>query len=110
MSLIDFLGPIGRALDIVDQAVEDKDKAAEIRASLEALRERVYVAELQTKTIPWVDAVHKLARPAISLVAVVLPAVVLMVSPDVDPSFINAMLAGNVPAAVYHYVKGKGSA
>ena len=110
MSFFDFLGVISKAEDIISEAVEDKDKANEIRLAMAQLREAAYLAELQTKTVPWVDAVHKLARPAISLVAVVLPAVVLMVSPDVDPAFINAMLAGNVPAAVYHYVKGKGSA
>lgn len=48
-------GVVSKGLDIVDQMVTDTDKANEIKAAF-------YLAELQTKTIPIIDAFHKIGR------------------------------------------------
>jgi len=47
--------PIEDSLKIIDQLVTDKDEAGRLKA-------RVYMTELQTSTVPIVDAVHKMGR------------------------------------------------
>lgn len=44
---------VDKGLDIVDQFITDKDKAAELKAAF-------YLQELRTPTIPIVDAMHKM--------------------------------------------------
>lgn len=55
-----FKNPLTKGLDIVDQFVEDKDKANELRAQF-------YLTELATKTHPLIDGVHKLGRQVLAL-------------------------------------------
>ena len=50
---------INKGLDIVDQLVTDKDKAAELKAAF-------YLQELQTPTIPIIDAIHKMGRQTLA--------------------------------------------
>lgn len=52
-----------KGLDIVDQLVVDKDKANELKAQF-------YLAELNTKTIPLIDGLHKMGRQLLALVQV----------------------------------------
>lgn len=47
--------PIEDTINIVDQLVTDKDEAARLKA-------QIYITELQTSTIPVVDAFHKMGR------------------------------------------------
>ena len=62
MSLIDFINPFSDVIDVVDQYVEDKDKANELKFKLDMGSQKVYLTELMTKTVPWVDALHKMGR------------------------------------------------
>ena len=62
MSFIDFINPFNKVADIVSEFVEDKDKANELKAKIIGLGETTYMTELKTKTIPWVDALHKMGR------------------------------------------------
>ena len=99
------LAAIGRAFDVVDQLVTDEDKSLEIKAGLHAGREATYQLELSTKTVPWVDGLHKMGRQIISLVTVVGGMIFLAYNPDVDPIKLAALSA---PGGIYNYIKGKG--
>lgn len=100
-----WFGLFDDVADIAKEAIEDKDLRNQLNAKLNELREQVYMAELNTKTVPWVDAVHKMGRQIISILNVVVPAVVIYFNPDVNPLVFVAM-AG--PSAIYNHVKGKG--
>lgn len=105
MSLFNWAKPISDVIGVVDQFVEDEDKKNELKFALEELKERTYQMELQTKTVPWVDAIHKMGRQLMSWASMIIPAVLLYAHPDIDPMSLMA-IAG--PTGVYNYVKGKG--
>ena len=109
MGLLSALNPFRKqmdaALDLVDQAVTDKDKLNELKYSLRELRETVYIQELQTKTVPWVDGLHKMGRQIISLVSIA--AIVGLKLADIDLSM-EEMIALAGPGGIYNYVKGRG--
>lgn len=50
---------VDKGLDIVDQFITDKDKAAELKAAF-------YLQELKTSTIPIIDAIHKMGRQTLA--------------------------------------------
>ncbi len=103
--MFDWAKPISDAIGIVDQYAEDKDKKTELKFALNELKERTYQLELQTKTVPWVDALHKMGRQIMSWASMIIPAVLLYNHPDIDPVALMA-IAG--PTGVYNFVKGKG--
>lgn len=61
--MFDWLKPVNKGLDIVDQLVDDGDLAQKLKAQF-------YLAELHTKTIPLLDGLHKLGRQGLALVQV----------------------------------------
>ena len=99
------MAPINSLLELIREVVPDKDKQAEIAARLEEVRQNVYMAELNTKTIPWVDAVHKMGRQLIGFVSLGVGAYLMHKHPDINPASLAALLA---PGGIYNYVKGKG--
>ncbi|WP_346840160.1 hypothetical protein [Microbulbifer sp. SAOS-129_SWC] len=110
--LTDWISPIDKGLDIVDQFVVDKDKRAELRATLEQTRERFkqlqeqsYQLELQTKTVPWIDGVHKMGRQLLSVFSLGVGALLLHLHPDIDPLSLGAVVA---PGGIYNLIKGRG--
>ena len=105
MGLLSFLGIIEKAQDLASEYIEDKDKANELRAHLAEIKEQVYVTELNTKTVPWVDALHKMGRQILSVLNLVVPSVLLYVQPEIDPLSLAAIVG---PSGVYNYVKGRG--
>ena len=54
-SLFGQANVVHKGLDIVDQFIMDKDKAAELKAAF-------YLQELRTPTVPIIDAIHKMGR------------------------------------------------
>ena len=104
MSFLDFIPVIGKVSDIIDQAVVDKDKKIELEMALKQLKEQVYMKELETKTVPWVDALHKMQRGILSVLAMGVGFFLVSV-PDIDPMMIASILA---PAGIYNGVKGRG--
>lgn len=100
-----LLGIVDKGMDLADQFITDKDLREEFKHNLAVLKEQVYLAELGTKTIPWVDAVHKLGRQIISLVTVLAGFTVLYMNPDID---VTDLAAVSAPGAIYNFVKGKG--
>jgi len=105
MSLSSFLGIADNVADLVGEFVEDKDKANEINGKIAALKEQAYITELQTQTVPLIDAIHKMGRQILSLLNLVIPAVLLYLKPEIDPLALAAIVT---PSGVYNYVKGKG--
>lgn len=98
---------VGRLFDVIDQAVVDKDKAAELRAGLEEMANQVYLAELSTPTVPWVDALHKMGRQIISIATLALG--FYCVHTGADPAALMALAGGALPGAAYNVVKGRGA-
>lgn len=104
MGWLDFIKPIDKAVGIVSEYVEDKDATNKIIFELENLKQQVYITELNAKTVPWVDALHKMGRQILSLLSLIIPGALIYYKPDVDPAAIMAMVA---PGGVYNYIKGK---
>jgi hypothetical protein len=101
---------LGDAKDLASEFIEDKDKSNELTAMLEKLGQEVYMLELQTKTIPWVDAAHKMSRPIISVVTMITAGVIISLNPDLDiPTLLTVLGGGGAPAAIYTAIKGKGN-
>ena len=104
MALLDWINPFNKVADLVSEVVVDKDAQIRINSELKKLQESVYLAELGTQTIPWVDGLHKMSRTILSLASMLIT--VYMVHNGVtDPIALGAGLA---PAAGYNIVKGKG--
>lgn len=99
MNWFSFLtSPVNKGLDIVDQLVTDTDKANEIKAAF-------YLAELQTKTIPVVDAFHKIGRQLLAIGQMVFYAWALKAGYAITPELVAGVTG---TAAAYTLVKGKG--
>lgn len=103
MSLLDWINPFSKVIDIVDQFVEDKDKAAELKHKLNMGAQQVYLTELNTKTVPWVDALHKMGRQITGYVGYGLA--FYMVHQGYDPM---AAMAAVAPGGIYAAFKNKG--
>jgi len=103
MSLLDWINPFSKVIDVVDQYVEDKDKANELKHKLNMGAQQVYLTELNTKTVPWVDALHKMGRQITGYVGYVLA--FYMVHQGYDPM---AAMAAVAPGGIYAAFKNKG--
>lgn len=98
--LFGFLGggTVKRGLDIVDQMVTDTDAANQLKAAF-------YLAELQTKTVPIVDALHKLGRQALAWGQVAFYAWALKESYPITPELVAGVSGAT---AAYTLIKGRG--
>ena len=109
MSILASLPIIGRLFgkvsDLVSEAVVDKDKRNEIFGALEELRYQAYMAELSTKTVPWVDALHKMGRQLQVYGIMGLGAYCLWKGIDL-PQWLILLVGG--PTVTYQLMKGKG--
>lgn len=101
----EWINPFNKVVGLVSEFVEDPDKKNELDNALQQLKENVYLAELQTKTIPWIDGLHKMGRQLLSWGSLLVPAILLYHNPDIDPMQLAAMTG---PAGLYNYMKGKG--
>lgn len=104
MSFLDYINPFNKVADLVSEVVEDKDKANELRTEIIRLAQNTYQVELATKTVPWVDALHKMIRPIGTLSGYGLCAYMIHSGIN-DPIALAACFA---PGGVYNFVKGKG--
>lgn len=105
MSWTDWINPFNKVVGVVGEYVEDKDALNKINAEIENLRQSVYLRELETKTIPWVDAFHKMGRQLMSYATLGAGVYLLSVNPDINPVTMAAVVG---PVGVYNAVKGKG--
>lgn len=101
-----IFGLFSDAKDLASEAIEDPDKRNALNAKIAEIQQQVYIAELQTKTVPWVDGLHKLSRPIISLVTVVTFGIVLHFNPEID---LVKLLSSGAVAGLYTAIKGKGN-
>lgn len=102
---MNWFSAFSKVTDIADQAITDKDKLNELKYALETVRLQIYTKELETKTVPWVDALHKLGRQILSLVSMLICFWVVREQPDVSLDQLAAVVG---PASIYNYVKGQG--
>lgn len=103
MSLLDWINPFKDVTDIISEAVEDKDKANEINQKLMLAAEATYIKELGTKTVPWVDALHKMGRQITGYLGYGL-AFYMVHKGGSDPMAIMAAVA---PGGIYAAMKGR---
>jgi len=97
---------VDKSLDIVKEAVTDKDKQNELIARLEEMKTTVlYITELQTKTIPWIDGVHKMGRQILNLVSIVAVIVLISMGHELTQWDVLVLGGGNV---AYQVIKGVG--
>ncbi len=113
MSFLDAIPIIGKLFsdttDIIKEVVIDKDKQLEIIGNLQkakdAIDKEVYLKELETKTITWVDAIHKMSRTMLSFACIIVVGVLMILGHEITPTV--ALILGG-PTAAYTIVKGKG--
>ena len=91
--------------DIIKEVVVDKDKQNEIIGNLQQIKEQVYIQELQTKTIPWVDAVHKMGRQILNALSII--AVTTLIVMEIEITQYHVLLLGG-PNLAYQLIKGRG--
>ena len=96
---------IDNVIDLASEAVEDVDKFNELKAAAEELKQSVYMKELNTKTVPWVDALHKMGRQLMGYANLGVGAYLLSTHPEIDALALGAIVA---PSSIYTYIKGRG--
>lgn len=100
-----IINAVRDAIGLASEAVPDEDKRRALVAKINAISEETYRLELSTKTVPWVDALHKMGRQIMSMVTLGAGVYLLHNNPDIDPLALLSIVA---PGGVYNYVKGKG--
>jgi hypothetical protein len=110
LSTIPIIGKLfTRTADIVEKAVVDKDLQNEIIGNLEEIGRQINyqltIKELETQTIPWVDALHKMGRQLLNYFTLITVLVLLLCGVEITPTV--ALILGG-PNAAYQIVKGKG--
>lgn len=98
MSWFSWGKSVDKGLDIIDQLIDDDDLNQKMKAQF-------YLAELQTKTIPLFDAIHKLMRGSLALVQVAFYMWATKNGVDITPELV-AGVSGATGA--YTLIKGKG--
>jgi len=102
MSWTDWINPFKDVTNLVSEAVEDVEKANEINGKLMEAAEKTYAMELSTKTVPWVDALHKMGRQIQGYLGFGLA--LFMVHHGYDPM---AAMAAVAPSGIYAALKNK---
>ena len=98
-----FFGLFDKTIDLASEAIEDPDKLNAIKGNIEKLKQERYTLELQTKTVPWVDALHKMGRQITGYIGYGLA--FYMVHKGFDPM---AVMAAVAPGGIYAAFKNKG--
>ncbi|MBL4795873.1 MAG: hypothetical protein JKY50_00510 [Oleispira sp.] len=98
-----WFGLFDKTTDLISEAIEDPDKLNAIKGNIEILKQERYTLELQTKTVPWVDALHKMGRQITGYIGYALA--FYMVHKGYDPM---AAMAAVAPGGIYAAFKNKG--
>jgi len=91
---------VNKSLDIVDQLVTDKDKAAELKAAF-------YLQELRTPTVPIIDAIHKMGRQTLAFAQMGFYYYTIQ-QYGIDAITPELVAGVSGAASIYTLVKGKG--
>lgn len=105
-----FIGKLFESTaEIVKESVTDVDASNRIIESLDTLQQevngRLYEAELNTKTVPWVDALHKMGRQLTNYLLIVVVTILLLCEVEITGPVALLMGGGNV---AYQFIKGRG--
>ena len=96
-------------MEIAKKAVTNKDAQNALVGSLEKLKQTVdrelYIIELQTSTVPWVDALHKMGRQIVNVVTIVAVTILMLKNIEITGAAALVLGGGNV---AYQVIKGKG--
>lgn len=111
--MIEYIPIIGKLFqgttDIIKEVVVDKDAQNQILGSLKniemTVEKDVYIAALNTKTVPWVDGLHKMSRPILNIVTIAAVVALMLSGKSITPEV--AMILGG-PNLAYQLIKGKG--
>ncbi len=105
MNPLSFLNPFNKVMGIIEKAVPDKDMQIKLNAELAKMKDQIYLKALETPTIPWVDALHKMGRQLNGYVSIL--AIVVLKLADIDLSMEEAAALASSSTA-YAVVKGRG--
>ena len=89
---------IAKGFDLVDKMVIDQDQANDLKA-------KMYMMELQTSTIPIVDAIHKLGRQGLALLQIVFYLYALHKNWPITPELVAGVSGAT---GIYTIAKGRG--
>lgn len=98
-------GAVKSAIDLAGQYIEDKDERNKMITRLVEMQAQEEIARLNAKTIPWVDAVHKMMRPFLWLAVIGVWGYCKANAIAVDLDELTLMAAG---PGVYTILKGRG--
>jgi len=94
---------------IIKEVVVDKDKQNAILENLEQIKQgiekEIYIKELETKTIPWVDAAHKCFRSILNVLVIIATVLLMLSGKTITPEVALLLGGGNV---AYQLIKGVG--
>ena len=95
--------------DIVKEVVTDKDQQNKILENLEVIKlamdKELHLRELSTKTIPWVDALHKMGRQILNLLVVIATVILMLFGKEITAQVALLLGGGNV---AYQLIKKVG--
>ena len=110
MSPLKWINPFNKVVDLASELIEDKDKLNQFQheatmagKELQKMAEDTYRKELDTQTVPWVDALHKMGRQITGYLCIGLS--FYMVYEGYD---FQAVMAAMAPGGIYAWQKGKG--
>lgn len=110
LSAIPIIGDLFKdTADIIKEVIVDKDAQNRILGSLESAKQNItkeiYIKELETKTIPWVDGLHKMGRQLLNVITIAATVILLLSGVTITPEVALIMGGGNV---AYQIIKGPG--
>lgn len=100
-----LFGTVDKTIDLASEAIEDPDLRNKLRHDFEQLKADVYIAELNTKTHPLIDGLHKMGRQLLSWGQTAAGVYLLSNNPDINPISLGAVCGAGI---AYNLVKGKG--
>jgi len=111
LSSIPIIGKLfSDTAEIIKEAVTDKDKQLKILENLEAIKlqmdKEIYIKELETKTVPWVDSLHKMARTILNVMIIIATVILCLKNIEITPTIALILGGGNV---AYQLIKGPGN-
>lgn len=101
-----LFGTVDKAIDLASEAVVDKDKQNALIAHLEEIKIGVaYIEELRTKTVPWMDGLHKMGRQILNVLVLVVWCIGMGLGHEFTQWDVFILGGGN---CAYQLIKGKG--
>lgn len=100
-----LFGVADKALDVAKEATVDKDRVLQLAQDGKDLELQAYVAELSAKTIPWVDALHKMGRLLTQWLLIGMGILQMMTGKQLS-EVVWLTIGG--PVALYTWMKGRG--